>query len=762
MQQRPSAVRGLPITYYAAMMVLLVLLVLLGYGAYTFNAFQRVQSDLHASAHAAARDEVRAVIAELYQRARRAADQIAARDEVAERLMSPRDYAHGRGEPIADAGLMRGEPVAATIYDLDGVAVATAAGASSLPDRLDLPPPSSYVDDGSGPEPALLMFRTVQRQGDDGGLRPLGYVVLRIDLLQSVREGHAYRYVDAPTIRFVRGARARLDLSQMASALRFELRDNPMRDAVVGLLSDAIINLGVIIGVFALILFTMLAFLVVRPLRAISAHVDRLKDSPGGLILDDLANVLPIAETEKIRASLNDYQSQLVDVHSSLEEKSQELWVMAYYDALTGIRNRRAFDEYMKNLPQLLGDLGLGVCFVLFDVNHFKALNDTYGHSIGDQVLKVVAQRIGAALRHGEELFRIGGDEFAVLLLDCDQAKVVRIAERCHEKVVNYDFSRLGVREPLRVSAGLATARVGESEDLQALQWKADVAMYHAKRPGSPPVVVFDESLAHDSQGLFSSWVNTAVYEAVISGTGLSMHYQPIVDLEGGEICHYEALVRIEQDGQIIQPSNIFPVVEARRLEVELDRAVLRRVLSDLKSARVRPGTGVSINLSGPTLVNERVCDWLDAFRPYLKDYRVMIEVTETALITQIGLANENLSKLRQRGFEIALDDFGSGYSSLRYLTSMPVDVVKFDISLIHSLQDESQRVMVSYLAKMILESDQLLVAEGIEDVATLEASRAAGFNRGQGYLFGHPSGRADRVQTAFDNVTAFPTERRA
>ena len=240
------------------------------------------------------------------------------------------------------------------------------------------------------------------------------------------------------------------------------------------------------------------------------------------------------------------------------------------------------------------------------------------------------------------------------------------------------------------------------------------------------------------------------------------MHYQPIVDLNDGAICHYEALVRIEQDGEIIQPSNIFPVVEARRLEVELDRAVLRRVLMDLQDGKVPPGTGVSINLSGPSLINDQACTWLSEFRPYLKDYRVMIEVTETALITQIGLANENLSKLRNHGFEIALDDFGSGYSSLRYLASMPVDVVKFDITLVQGLRDETQRIMVSHLAKMILESGHHLVAEGIEDLATLEATRAAGFARGQGYLLGRPSERADRVRVPFDNIAHFPTDRRA
>jgi EAL domain-containing protein (putative c-di-GMP-specific phosphodiesterase class I) len=139
-----------------------------------------------------------------------------------------------------------------------------------------------------------------------------------------------------------------------------------------------------------------------------------------------------------------------------------------------------------------------------------------------------------------------------------------------------------------------------------------------------------------------------------------------------------------------------------------------------------------------------------------------MIEVTETALITQIGLANDNLRQLRDQGFEIALDDFGSGYSSVRYLASMPVDVVKFDISLVQALLNESQKKLVAHLAQMILELGPHLVAEGIEDVALLDAVRAAGFDRGQGFLMGNPANRADRDHITFDNVTAFPTDRRA
>ncbi|MCG6965952.1 MAG: EAL domain-containing protein [Chromatiaceae bacterium] len=750
--------RGLSIGVYASIMVVLVLSALISYAAFTYSEFQRVRSDMLASSYAAARDEIGLVMDHLLQDAEAAAGRFADWEEVGQQLQMPRYYAYWRNHRMMSSNLLNRHVVAAEIYDRDGHALAK-LDESELPSQVATPPPPSYVH-YADPEPTLLVFRAVPARDTDPQRQPAGYVGLRIRFLDQLRETHAYRYADPQTIGFAHGTGATMTWNELQSAVNFSLRENPMAEAVSDLLSGAILNLSIILGIFSLTLFPALVFLIVRPLRAISTHIDRLKDSPGGLVLENLAGVLPIAETEKIRESLNAYQDQLSDVHSSLEEKSQELWLMAHHDALTGARNRRAFDEFMQNLPELLGDRD--VCFALFDVNHFKAINDTYGHSIGDQVLKAIASRISSVLRKGEELFRIGGDEFAVVLLDCDEASALRIAERCHEKIVGYDFSKLGIREPLRISAGLANARIDDLDDLQALQWKADVAMYRAKRPGHANVVMFTEALARDSEGLFSSWVNTAVYDAVIYGKGLEMHYQPIVDLNDGSICHYEALVRISQDDELIQPSNIFAVVEARRLEVELDRAVIRQVLADLAGGKVRPGTGVSINLSGPTVIHDQVCSWLGEFQPFLKDYRVMIEVTETALITQIGLANENLSRLRRHGFEIALDDFGSGYSSVRYLASMPVDVVKFDITLVQGLQDKIQGNMVTHLAQMILESGHQLVAEGIEDNATLEAARAAGFMRGQGYLMGRPAAKAAWAKIPFDNVAPFPSDRRA
>lgn len=512
-------------------------------------------------------------------------------------------------------------------------------------------------------------------------------------------------------------------------------------------------DLALLLGAVLLILSAAFVFLVLRPLQSIALHVERLGGGPDGSAVPAGDAGLPVVEAERIRASLDECHGALALVHGDLEQASRELRALADHDALTGARNRKAFDEYLRDLPATLSGRRITVSFALFDISHFKALNDTYGHQTGNEILRQVARRMTTVLRQGEHLFRVGGDEFALIMPGTDATGAQRLAERCLQELEAEDFTVLGVREPVRVCVGIASASFDDRESLSTLQWRADIAMYNAKRPGTANIAVFNEDMARGHEGIFSNHVNTAVYEAITLGTGLTMFYQPVIQLETGDVQYYEALVRIRSGQEWLSPSVIFPLVEARRLEVDLDLAVMKRVLEDLRTGKVQRGSGVSINLSGPAVINKNLIKWLAGFKPFLRDYRIVLEVTETALITQIANAGENLARLREQGFEIALDDFGSGYSSFHYLASMPVDTVKFDISLIRGLGDDKQRMIVEHLVAMIDGIGHRLVAEGIEDEDVLESVRQAGFSLGQGYYFGRPAQTAWRSDFEIDNV---------
>ncbi len=723
------------ITHYAMFMAVLVLVSLTLYGYFTWEQIRNVHADVEQRSRLSAREELRQVLRHRLESARKTISAFAQWEEVHQQLSIPHYYLYWRNHRMLSSEVLPAEVVDAEVYNAQGEALSVRK-TSRLPSRLTLTAPPPYVE-RSGEEPHLLLFDAIKDTGDAAEI--LGYVALRMRFLPGLRENHVYRFLDPASIEIPGGQQSSIAWGELLEHVRFTLRPNPMGEAVLNIVSPAVLKISLLLILVTLILFPTLAYIVVRPLKTISTHIDRLSNSPGGLMLDKLGGAPPLAETEKIRQSLNSYQSKLLDVRFSLEQKSRELWRLAHHDALTGAANRRAFDEYLDKLPLLARDNHAGICFALFDVNHFKAINDSYGHQTGDLVLEAVAGRISSVLRKGEQLFRIGGDEFAAILLDCEHADAMQIAERCQEHIRRFDFKSIGMREPVKVSIGLAHSDSGDEGPLRSLHWQADVAMYQAKRPGHAHTVMFSAELARDRKSLYSSWINTAVFEAVTHGTGLVMAYQPIMDLRRSRVAYYEALARIHHENEWIMPSNIFPIVEARRLEVEFDRAIIERVRQDLMQGVIPAGSGVSINLSGPSLVRAQIEEWLATLQPFLSDYKVLLEVTETALITQIGLATENLARLRKLGFNIALDDFGSGYSSMRYLATMPVDTVKFDIALIRCLNDRNRCAMVQHLARMILELGHKLVAEGLEDAALVQQVKALGFDFGQGYYFGRP-----------------------
>lgn len=698
------------------------------------NKISSARSDIAHSNQFAARMEISEALTQLGEEVKRVGNALSTWDETRQQLDDPGYYTYWRDNRAMDGGVMPAYVEAVELYGSQGKPLADTV-ATNMPQWVAGEARTVVTKQGGR---GYLYFSAPIR--DSHNLAQItGYAVIKLDFLAALQALHQFRYVDVGSIALVLREGESVGLGMAGRHVAYQPVNNEKLSGLLRVMSQSQYQMVMIVIVMSGLLYFALTTLVARPLHRLSQHIDTLREGGGGLMIESLDSALPVMELEKVRMSLNDYQGRLDAMHASLDQKNTELWSMAHRDPLSGVYNRRCFDEDWQLVLSVAAGHRVDVSFLLFDCDHFKPINDTYGHQVGDQVLQGIAQTLQSALRSGDRLYRLGGDEFATICLDSAPDHALEVARHCVEAVDQHDFSGLGIKEPIRISVGIAQASGLQSDDLAVLQKQADVAMYHAKRPGYGKIVVYADDMA-SGNAMVSNQSTSAVFEVITSGLGLEMHYQPVVSLPLREVDYYEALVRIRRGQELIMPGAIFPVVEARRLEAEFDFSVMERILADLASGLIPRGRGVSLNVSGPAIVHPRINEKLAPFEPFLKDYKLVLEITETALITQLQQASENLNRLRAVGFVVALDDFGSGYSSLGYMASMPVDVVKFDITLIHSLgQGDRHGGIVEGLALMIRNAGYDIVAEGIETEQTLDAVNRLGFTHGQGYLLGRP-----------------------
>ncbi|HEY0663648.1 MAG TPA: GGDEF and EAL domain-containing protein, partial [Thiobacillaceae bacterium] len=378
--------------------------------------------------------------------------------------------------------------------------------------------------------------------------------------------------------------------------------------------------------------------------------------------------------------------------------------------------------------------------FLLFDCDRFKAINDTYGHAKGDRVLTIIADALVMALRANDRLYRLGGDEFATFLSRATPFQARQIAQRCQNLLAAANFKDLGINEPVGISIGIAYCPAEQLAQIDELPKQADIAMYTAKQPGRNRIALYGDDTEPAAQTLVASRETTALFQALAAPGLLELHYQPIHALPGRSVAYFEALARIRYQDELIMPDAFLPVVSSRRLETEFDLAVLQQVAADLASEQIPAGLGVSINLSAQSISRPEIVSLLLDLARHAARHPLMLEITETSLITQMVEVRTYLDLLRSLNYRIAMDDFGTGYSPLRYLVDLPVDIVKFDISLVSKLgqEDRAGRVVADF-ARMMHDAGYVLVAEGVETEALLQQVERLGFAHLQGHLLGRP-----------------------
>jgi diguanylate cyclase (GGDEF)-like protein/PAS domain S-box-containing protein len=427
----------------------------------------------------------------------------------------------------------------------------------------------------------------------------------------------------------------------------------------------------------------------------------------------------------------------------------EQLVHQALHDALTGLPNRALFlDRLGLALSRLERRPGLAAVFFL-DLDHFKVVNDSLGHSAGDQVLVAVADRLQYSLRDGDTAARLGGDEFAVLCDDLvDEGEALQIAERLGAAVAARPVPLAGRDLVVTVSIGVAFATNSAARP-ETLLRDADAAMYRAKERGRARYELFDAAMR--ARAVARLETEAALREA-LDHEQLSLSYQPEVLLADGTLISAEALLRWSPEARIAGLQDGAPrtefiaVAEETGLIVPIGGWVLHEACRHLARWRVvapdRAPQSVSVNLSGRQLARTELPDIVQEALSStgLPPDALCLEITESVLMDDLDMAVSALKALKAIGVEIAVDDFGTGYSSLAHLRRFPVDILKIDHSFVSGLgRNPEDAAIVRAVLALARTLDLAVVAEGVERAEQLHELQALGCERAQGHLFSAP-----------------------
>lgn len=421
----------------------------------------------------------------------------------------------------------------------------------------------------------------------------------------------------------------------------------------------------------------------------------------------------------------------------------QRLARLAAHDSLTGLVNRRELERLLQGSLEGGGRRFSHLLFL--DLDQFKQVNDLCGHSAGDQLLRQLANHLLGCVPSQAELARIGGDEFAVLLADCDRAQALEQAERLRLAVEQFVFSYGGRPFRLCVSIGVLELESGVRDWEEALNW-ADNASSLAKSQGRNRVHLFnpaDGALVEHQRQL--QWI-TRLREA-IEQQHFELFYQPVRALQREEEGpHYEVLLRYRdpQSAEWVAPGQFFAAAERYGFLAQIDRWVLRRYCEWLAEnpQHQMALSQVNINLSAPSLLDPEfhalLDELLDTHR--LPAGKLCLEITEMVALAELGSSAGWIERLRRRGLKVALDDFGSGFASYAYLRHLPLDLLKIDGTFVRGIErDPINRAMVGSMVQIARQLDLHTVAEFVESDAAQDCLRELGIDYAQGYFIDRP-----------------------
>jgi diguanylate cyclase (GGDEF)-like protein/PAS domain S-box-containing protein len=428
-----------------------------------------------------------------------------------------------------------------------------------------------------------------------------------------------------------------------------------------------------------------------------------------------------------------------VATHDDVTERrqaEQRIAHMARHDALTDLPNRVLFRERLAEA--LAGvDRGHKLAVLYLDLDRFKGVNDTLGHPMGDELLKVVGGRLRHCVRESDTVARVGGDEFAIIQNGIDKPLDTAVLARRIGEAVRAPYDLAGHVVVVDTSIGIALAP-HDGVEPDGLLKAADMALYGAKADGRGTYRFFEAAM--DMKMKARRELEIALRAALAAGQ-FDLHYQPLVNVDTRRITGCEALLRWHHPERgMISPAEFIPVAEEIGLIVPLGEWVLRKACID--AASWPSDVKVAVNLSPIQVTNQNIVPVVVSALAAagLPAERLEIEITESVLMHNTAATMATLHKLRELGVNISMDDFGTGYSSLSYLRKFPFDKIKIDRSFISGLPDDAEAIaIVRAVAGLASTLDMTATAEGVETAAQLDMVRALGCVEMQGYLFSPP-----------------------
>ena len=437
----------------------------------------------------------------------------------------------------------------------------------------------------------------------------------------------------------------------------------------------------------------------------------------------------------KAHLQVKSLAEELQKSKEKLQMQNAKLEYDVYHDSLTDMNNRQLFWENLTTEIALAKKNNSSVTVMLFDLDRFKEVNDTYGHDAGDMLLRQISRRLQAMSLTSDTLYRLGGDEFAFLSSGLTESSAVSRAQKICDSI-NQPYTIYNAIINITTSVGIV---ISETERRSDYLYKfADLALYEAKNEGPGKIKVFRRRMLEklqESRTLEHDMAMALVKKEFV------VYYQPIVDSFSQEIYSYEALIRwVHPHKGLLSPDSFVPVAEKTGMINEMGKSVLEMACREAASWAVP--AKISVNVS-PVQLSSKA--FVGIVLSILKETglpadRLELEVTESSLFTESATPMNTLNKLRAMGVKISIDDFGTGYSSLSRLSRLAFDKIKIDKSFVHSISTQEDALnIIRLITGMAKSLNMKAVAEGVETQEQLNSLQALGCDFAQGYLFGKP-----------------------